>query len=75
MALTLYYLVASFSIELPWAKCLEEWGVYCIDSSSKKTYNMMTNDTSFLKGNYSLNKLDYTAVNPVYRSSAELYFL
>ncbi|KAF7398690.1 hypothetical protein HZH66_006587 [Vespula vulgaris] len=75
MALTLYYLIASFSIELPWAKCLEEWGPYCIDSSSKRKNTLTINDASFLKGNYSSHKLDHTLNNSVYRSSAELYFL
>ncbi|XP_035733050.1 sodium-dependent nutrient amino acid transporter 1-like isoform X2 [Vespa mandarinia] len=75
MALTLYYLIASFSIELPWAKCLEEWGAYCIDSSKKKKYSMMINDTSFSKKYYYFNKLNHTVDNPIYRSSAELYFL
>ncbi|XP_046822009.1 sodium-dependent nutrient amino acid transporter 1-like isoform X3 [Vespa crabro] len=75
MALTLYYLIASFSTELPWAKCLEEWGTYCIDSSKKKKYSMMINDTSFSKKYYYFNKLNHTVDNPIYRSSAELYFL
>ncbi|XP_047349939.1 sodium-dependent nutrient amino acid transporter 1-like isoform X2 [Vespa velutina] len=75
MALTLYYLIASFSIELPWAKCLEEWEPYCIDSSRKKKYSMMINDTSFSKEYHYFNKLNHTVDNPIYRSSAELYFL
>ncbi|XP_011876475.1 PREDICTED: sodium-dependent nutrient amino acid transporter 1-like [Vollenhovia emeryi] len=32
MALTLFYLVASFQPELPWGRCWEEWGEFCVDS-------------------------------------------
>lgn len=32
MALTLFYLVASFQTELPWGRCREEWGEFCVDS-------------------------------------------
>lgn len=34
MALTMYYLIASFQSVLPWAFCWEEWGDSCFDSSS-----------------------------------------
>lgn len=34
MALTLFYMVASFQSVLPWAFCWEEWGSGCFDSSS-----------------------------------------
>lgn len=33
IATTLYYMVASFSAELPWSKCLESWGADCVDST------------------------------------------
>ncbi|XP_029173799.1 sodium-dependent nutrient amino acid transporter 1-like isoform X2 [Nylanderia fulva] len=66
MALTFYYLIASFSAELPWATCLKEWGDTCVDSSTKRNHsaegvnvNILDN---FLNGS---NKL---------QSSAELYF-
>ncbi|XP_011144437.2 sodium-dependent nutrient amino acid transporter 1 isoform X1 [Harpegnathos saltator] len=71
MALTLYFLIASFSSELPWATCLEEWGDTCVDSSMKK--------------NHSAVQLNATANNEILgsllnssaqrQSSAELYFL
>ncbi|XP_077259916.1 sodium-dependent nutrient amino acid transporter 1-like [Temnothorax americanus] len=32
MALTLFYLVASFQTELPWGRCWKEWGEFCVDS-------------------------------------------
>lgn len=32
MALTLFYLVACFQKELPWGRCREEWGEFCVDS-------------------------------------------
>ncbi|KYN30707.1 Sodium-dependent nutrient amino acid transporter 1, partial [Trachymyrmex septentrionalis] len=32
MALTLFYLIASFQTELPWGRCWEEWGEFCVDS-------------------------------------------
>ncbi|XP_012538369.1 sodium-dependent nutrient amino acid transporter 1 isoform X2 [Monomorium pharaonis] len=65
MALTLYYLVASFSTELPWATCLKEWGDTCVDSSSKRNYSAEENIDvlyNFLNGSGKL------------QSSAELYF-
>ncbi|XP_076640889.1 sodium-dependent nutrient amino acid transporter 1 [Halictus rubicundus] len=34
MALTLYYLLASFQSVLPWTFCREEWGDECFDSTS-----------------------------------------
>lgn len=34
MALTLRYLIASFSYELPWSYCKSEWGSNCLDSAS-----------------------------------------
>lgn len=37
MALTLYYLVASFQAELPWSICQPEWQDYCIDANSNRT--------------------------------------
>ncbi|KAL0110486.1 hypothetical protein PUN28_013833 [Cardiocondyla obscurior] len=32
MALTLFYLIASFQTELPWGRCQKEWGEFCVDS-------------------------------------------
>ncbi|XP_015175936.1 PREDICTED: sodium-dependent nutrient amino acid transporter 1-like isoform X1 [Polistes dominula] len=58
MALTLFYLVASFQSELPWGKCKKEWGNYCVNSS--KDNEIFSNDT--------------TLSNVTYFSSAELYF-
>ncbi|XP_012151994.2 sodium-dependent nutrient amino acid transporter 1 [Megachile rotundata] len=40
LALSLIYLVSSFSAELPWAKCKEEWGPVCIDSGRKMSNNV-----------------------------------
>ncbi|XP_076240764.1 sodium-dependent nutrient amino acid transporter 1 [Calliopsis andreniformis] len=42
MALTLYYMLASFQPVLPWAFCWEEWGNICFDSTSNsnKTENV-----------------------------------
>lgn len=37
IATTLFYLVASFSAELPWARCLESWGADCVDSTPANT--------------------------------------
>ncbi|XP_076755461.1 sodium-dependent nutrient amino acid transporter 1 isoform X1 [Xylocopa sonorina] len=34
MALTVYYLLASFQSVLPWAFCWDEWGDTCFDSNS-----------------------------------------
>lgn len=34
MALTLYYLAASFQAELPWSICRPEWQGFCIDAAS-----------------------------------------
>ncbi|XP_072761035.1 sodium-dependent nutrient amino acid transporter 1 isoform X2 [Anoplolepis gracilipes] len=67
MALTFYYLIASFSAELPWATCLKEWGDICVDSSTKRNHSVTAegNVTIFdnpLNGSRNL------------QSSAELYF-
>ncbi|XP_026671508.1 sodium-dependent nutrient amino acid transporter 1-like isoform X2 [Ceratina calcarata] len=59
MALTLFFLIASFSTELPWAKCREGWD-NCFDSSGSN-------------GNTFAELLSGSGVNK--RSSAELYFL
>lgn len=40
IATTLFYMVASFSSELPWAKCLESWGADCVDSTPTVEYNV-----------------------------------
>ncbi|XP_018398178.1 PREDICTED: sodium-dependent nutrient amino acid transporter 1-like [Cyphomyrmex costatus] len=69
MALTLYYLIASFSAELPWATCLKEWGDACVDSSTKRNHSAdnTTEGSIDILNNFvnSSNKL---------QSSAELYF-
>ncbi|XP_043599054.1 sodium-dependent nutrient amino acid transporter 1-like isoform X1 [Bombus pyrosoma] len=64
MALTLFFLIASFSAELPWAKCREEWADYCVDSS-QKIDSESVNGSVFTKLLYEKER----------RSSAELYFL
>lgn len=33
MSLTLFYLAMSFGSQLPWSKCLTEWGENCVDSA------------------------------------------
>jgi len=65
MALTLYYLIASFSAELPWGTCLEEWRNECVDSSNRNH-----NANSTMEKNSFDNFLD----NDKLQSSAELYF-
>ncbi|KAK1129888.1 hypothetical protein K0M31_019591 [Melipona bicolor] len=64
MSLTLFFLVASFSSELPWAKCRDEWSDYCIDSS--QTANSKTINTSTFLELFDKRER---------KSSAELYFL
>ncbi|KOC69396.1 Sodium-dependent nutrient amino acid transporter 1 [Habropoda laboriosa] len=66
MSLTLFFLIASFSAELPWGKCREEWADYCMDSSRKIENHTNTSDIS------TFAKL---LVDKEKRSSAELYFL
>lgn len=58
MALTLYYLAASFEPVLPWSYCREEWQGECVDISSSG------NETSGTGG----------SSNVSVRGSAELYF-
>lgn len=60
MALTLFYLVASFQSELPWGKCKKEWGEYCVNSLKENNTEVTLNGTSLS--------------NVTYLSSAELYF-
>ncbi|KAL6259808.1 hypothetical protein P5V15_009719 [Pogonomyrmex californicus] len=70
MALTLYYLIASFSVELPWATCLKEWGDTCVDSSTKRNYSA---DPSTTEGH--VDVLDkFLNGSSKLQSSAELYF-
>lgn len=64
MAVTLFFLIASFSPELPWAKCREEWVDYCIDSSGK------VNNYSIGNGAFGESIREEKRI-----SSAELYFL
>lgn len=69
MALTLYFLIVSFSAELPWSKCREEWGQYCINSGHKVNNSDSTFDT--VPG--TANAFDLLS-DEQYRSSAEYYF-
>nr|XP_033336010.1 sodium-dependent nutrient amino acid transporter 1-like [Megalopta genalis] len=66
MSLTLYFLIASFSAELPWSKCREEWGEYCVNSGKKPSDEATTSET---------NTFQLLANDEQYRSSAEYYFL
>lgn len=61
MALTLYFLVASFAAELPWATCRDEWNGTCVDSNAKRipTEGNATGNENF---------------DDKVQSSAELYF-
>ncbi|XP_066597904.1 sodium-dependent nutrient amino acid transporter 1-like isoform X2 [Prorops nasuta] len=61
MALTLFFLISSFSSELPWAKCQPEWEDRCIDSSIKR--NVSGDQDSV-----------HSLLQQKYKSSAELYF-
>ncbi|CAD1470210.1 unnamed protein product, partial [Heterotrigona itama] len=65
MSLTLFFLVASFSSELPWAKCRDEWSDYCIDSGQTASGETRLNASVFLE---LFDKKER-------KSSAELYFL
>ncbi|KAK2587417.1 hypothetical protein KPH14_003131 [Odynerus spinipes] len=51
MALTLYYLVASFQSELPWSVCREEWQGQCVDATSNGT---LINDTTIVRSSAEL---------------------
>lgn len=62
MALTLFYLAASFQSVLPWSYCRDEWLGQCVEAKSNAT-DAMSNVTDVL-----LPK------NGTLRSSAELYF-
>ncbi|XP_043260670.1 sodium-dependent nutrient amino acid transporter 1-like isoform X1 [Colletes gigas] len=75
MALTLFFLIASFSSELPWAKCREEWGDHCVDSSTKA--NISANSMGAFEGARSegANVFDLLVTDEQFKSSAELYFL
>ncbi|KAG7209785.1 hypothetical protein KM043_011403 [Ampulex compressa] len=76
MALTLFFLIASFTTELPWAKCRKEWGDYCVDSSTKTSHaNASMIEAKTNPAYYeALNKLKLLAASNEHRSSAELYF-
>lgn len=71
MALTLYFLIASFSAELPWATCKAEWGEACVDSSTKRNHTVDAMDGN-ATGRGILDDL-FTS-NVQRQSSAELYF-
>ncbi|CAK9801909.1 Sodium-dependent nutrient amino acid transporter 1 [Anthophora plagiata] len=66
MSLTLFFLIASFSAELPWAKCREEWADYCIDSGRKIESDTNTSNISTFAE---------LLADKQKKSSAELYFL
>ncbi|XP_015434042.1 PREDICTED: sodium-dependent nutrient amino acid transporter 1-like [Dufourea novaeangliae] len=72
MSLTLYFLIASFSAELPWSKCREEWGKYCVDSGKK--LNVTGNGTIFDERTGETNVFRLLLTDEQYRSSAEYYF-
>ncbi|XP_057323724.1 sodium-dependent nutrient amino acid transporter 1-like [Microplitis mediator] len=59
MSVTLIYLLASFSSELPWAKCQPDWGDNCIDSQKNDNNNVTVQ-----------SMINMTNM----KSSAELYF-
>uniref|UniRef100_A0A0C9R7W8 Transporter n=1 Tax=Fopius arisanus TaxID=64838 RepID=A0A0C9R7W8_9HYME len=67
MALTLFYLVSSFSSELPWAHCREEWGDSCIDSGKigDSILNGLTSNATRTHATRNTSSL---------RTSAELFF-
>lgn len=46
MALTVYYMIASFQSVLPWAYCWEEWGDVCFDSRSAGNETKIGSKTS-----------------------------
>ncbi|XP_076640977.1 sodium-dependent nutrient amino acid transporter 1 [Halictus rubicundus] len=69
MSLTLYYLIASFSAELPWSKCSEEWD-RCVDSGKKSNDSATTFDNGFGE----TNAFHLLTNDAQYRSSAEYYF-
>ncbi|XP_076183506.1 sodium-dependent nutrient amino acid transporter 1 [Ptiloglossa arizonensis] len=74
MGLTLFFLIASFSAELPWAKCREELGNYCVDSA--RMLNISSESTNVIEGTRSegVNMFNLLVTDEQYRSSAELYF-
>lgn len=47
MALTLFYLVASFQEELPWSRCQQEWGELCVDSMPGNNSALMIENASY----------------------------
>lgn len=46
MALTLRFLLASFSAELPWSSCRESWGSDCLDGNSSYSASNATGKMS-----------------------------
>ncbi|KAG7209784.1 hypothetical protein KM043_011402 [Ampulex compressa] len=46
MALTLFYLIASFQAELPWGKCRPEWGKFCVNSQPGNNTQEITDDAN-----------------------------
>lgn len=60
MALTLYYMVASFQSELPWSYCRDEWKDFCIDGVSnndKPNHTVYSSAELFFRKTV-LNELD-----------------
>lgn len=62
---TLFYMVASFSAELPWSRCLESWGADCVDSTPSAAQLALNGTLSTGSGNGTAHA----------QSSSELYFL
>lgn len=55
MSITLFYLLASFRSELPWAKCSIEWADECVDST-----NAVDRNGNFSSGKKSSAELYFT---------------
>ncbi|XP_015590857.1 sodium-dependent nutrient amino acid transporter 1 [Cephus cinctus] len=76
MSLTLYYLIMSFSAELPWAWCREEWGDFCVASGVQRsaiTTKVVSDNATSSTSNDVLEKLRLLNITS-FSSSAELYF-
>lgn len=66
MALTLYYLVNSFSAELPWSKCNEEWGSNCIDSKSSGNVTISPGTTYISSAEFYFTYIDFYTCNKLF---------
>lgn len=49
LALCLHYLFASFAAELPWTKCLDEWGPDCVNSKPGENETIVVPEEGSLK--------------------------